>query len=129
MDIGPKNIGKRKLRASSAYQDLLKGLQELWGALGMLSRCSLKSLPGDSWAILSPARASWTTPETSHGSPRDMPELSPNLPGASRRSPELVTNQQPPNSNRQPAVTSLQRPVSDVLGSKEGVRRQEAEGP
>ena len=89
----------------------------------MLSGSSLKSLPGDSWAILAPARALLEFPETTYGSPRDLPELSQTLPGASRSSSE------PPNSNRQPAVTGLQWPVSDALGSKEGVRRQEAEGP
>ena len=116
-------MGKRRLRASSACQDLLKGLEGLWRAFRMLSGSSLKSLPGDSWAILAPARALLELPETSLGSPRDLPELFQTLPGASRSSSE------PPNSNRQPAVTSLQWPASDVLGYKEGVRRQEAEGP
>ena len=57
MDIGPKNMGKRSLRASSACQDPPKGLEELWRALGMLSESSLKALPGDVRAIRATVRA------------------------------------------------------------------------
>ena len=80
MDIGPQNMAKRKLRASSACQDLLKGLEELWKALGMLSGSSLKSLPGDSWAILAPARALLELQETCRSYPKPslgLPEALP----------------------------------------------------
>ena len=40
-----------------------------------------------------------------------------------------ITSQHSPASSRQPAVASQQSPGSDVSRSKEGVRRQAAEGP
>ena len=119
---GPKNIGKRKLRAS--------GGPRLSENVSSNRSWPLLNIPGPSWGPPMsrdyPRGPPDVNPEPSRSNPGAIPKLSK---GTLHQSQATITSQQPPVSSHQPAVTSLRSPNSNFPRSKKRGRRQAAEGP